>query len=218
MKVTFLAAISAFLILTLTGCGSDNNPPPPFVTSILSDSTFDGDIQRDFNSGLLTVVQGNTESVFAGIDPLNGDEYRAFLDFPLTGVDGVPGSAVIDSAYLEIFINDINMQDSNDTIPVRIDLVYFQPPNLLPSDFDRTLQSALATITINPPISMADFGRYVRIDVTQLMIVAQRNGFLDFQVRIMEDLGDVIPGLIEINDTTGVNRSILAPLLTVSYF
>ena len=218
MKVTFLVVLSAFLILTLTGCGSDNNDGPPlFVTEILSDSTFDGDIQRDFNSGILTVAQGNTESVFVGIDPSNGDEYRAFLDFPLTGVDGVPGNAVIDSAYLEIFINDIIMQDLNDTIPVRIDLVYFQPPDLLAADFDRTLQPALATVTLNPPISMADFGGYVRIDVTPLMDVAQRNGFLDFQVRIMANFG-VNPGLIEINDTTGVNRSILAPLLTVTYF
>jgi len=218
MKVTFLAVLSAFLILTLTGCGSDNNPPQLFVTSILSDSTFDGDIQRDFSSGLLTVTQGNTESVFAGIDPINGDEYRAFLDFPLTGADGVPRNAVIDSAYLEIFINNVDVQFSNDTIPVRIDLVYFQPPNLIESDFDRTSQPALATITVNPPISVADLGEYIRIDVTQLMDVAQRNGLLDFQVRIMKDFGDVIPGLFEINDTTGVNRSILAPLLTVNYF
>ncbi len=50
------------------------------------------------------------------------------------------------------------------------------------------------------------------------MIEAQRLGLLDFQVRIMEDLGPAIPILLEINDTTGVNRGSLGPLLTVTYF
>jgi hypothetical protein len=37
-------------------------------------------------------------------------------------------------------------------------------------------------------------------------------------VRIMEDLGPPIPVLIEIDDTTGANRALHAPLLTVTYF
>lgn len=218
MKMTFLAALAAFIILTLTGCGSDHNDGPQlFVSSILSDANYDGDIKLDF-TGALTIAQGNTESVFAGIDPINNDVYRAFLDFPLAGANGVPGNAIIDSAYLEIFINSIEPQPLIGTIPVRVDLVSFQPPFLVETDFDRTLQPALATVTVNPPISSADFGQYITIDVTSLMIVAQRFGHLDFQVRILDDLGDVIPGLIEISDTTGENRSILAPLLTVNYF
>ena len=82
----------------------------------------------------------------------------------------------------------------------------------------RTLQPALATTTISPPISQADFGKHITVDVTPLMVEAQRLGLLNFQVRILEDLGPVSPGLVEINDTTGVNSNVLAPLLQVTYF
>lgn len=218
MKVTLLAALAAFMILTLSGCGSDNDSSPTiFVTSILSNPTLDGDIQKNLLTGEFTVTQGNTESVLAGLDPVQPVEYRTFLTFPLTGAGGVPGNAIIASAFLDIVINRIEPQPLVGTIPVRIDLVSFPPP-LIGTDFDRTLQPALATITLIPPISWADFGQHVTIDVTPLMIEAQRSGLLDFQVRILEDFGNVTPGLIEINDTTGGNRSLLAPLLSVSYF
>jgi len=221
MKKFILAALSAFMILALTGCGDggNNNPQPVFVTTtILSDPVFDGDIQKSPLTGTFIVTQGNTQSVFAGIDPVSGVEFRAFLDFRLTGVNGVPGNAIIDSAFLDIFINSIVPQPLIGTIPLRIDLVSFQPPDLIGSDFERTLQPALATITVSPPISQSDFGRHVTIDVTPLMIQAQSLGLLDFQVRIMEDLGIVTPGVIEINDTTGPSRGTLAPALQVTYF
>jgi hypothetical protein len=220
MKKLFLAALAAFMILTLTGCGDSyhNNPQPFFTTTILSDPVFDGDIQKTPLTDTTIVTQGFTQSVFAGIHPTSGVEFRAFLDFHLTGANGVPGNAIIDSAFLDIVINSIVPQPLIGTIPLRIDLVSFQPPDLIGSDFDRTLQPALATITVSPPISQADFGRHVTIDVTPLMVEAQRLGLLDFQVRILEDLGIVMAGLIEINDTTGVNRGTLAPLLQVTYF
>ncbi|MBC8018246.1 MAG: hypothetical protein H7X83_06980 [Verrucomicrobia bacterium] len=224
MKKLILAALSALMILALSGCGGGGdvnvNAPPVFVTTILSDPVFDGDIVQDL-TGVRTITQGmspTVQSVFAGIDPVTGEEFRAFLDFSLTGANGVPGNAIIESAFLDIVINNIIPLPLIGTIPLRIDLVSFQPPNLVGTDFDRTFQPALATITVNPPISQADFGRHVTIDVTPLMVEAQRLGLLDFQVRIMEDLGIVTPGLIEINDTTGVNRSTLAPALDVTYF
>ena len=216
MKRIFLAAMIVFALLALSGCGDGN--PPPIVTQILSDPAFDGDIVQDPLSGAFTVTQGNTQSVFAGINPVTGAEYRAFLDFPLTGANGVPGNAVIVSAILDIEINSILPQPVIGTIPIRIDLVSFQPPTLVGTDFDRTIQPALATATIIPPISQADFGNHVSLDVTSLMEEAQRLGLANFQVRILEDLGIVSPGLIEINDTTGANRPILAPLLQVTYF
>jgi len=218
MKKLFRAALSAFMILALAGCGDGGSARPAIFTSILSDPTFDGDIQKDPASGAFTVTQGNTQSVFAGINPTSGVEFRAFLDFPLTGANGVPGNAIIDSAFLDIVISSIVPQPLRGTIPLRIDLVSFQPPNLVGNDFDRILQPALASITVFPPISQADFGGHVTIDVTSLMVEAQRSGLLNFQVRIMEDLGIVTPGLIEINDTTGVNQNILAPELRVTYF
>ena len=215
----FFAALAAFMILTLTGCGSNNsNPPPLFVTEILSDSTFDGDIQLDFSLNLFTVAQGSFETqqrVFAGLDPFIDLEYRAFLHFPLTGVNGVPGDAVIKSAFLDIFIDDIITQFSTDTIPLRIDLVILPSPFLVGTDFDFPEQ---LSISVSPPISLADLDSHVTIDVTPLMSEAQRLGLANFQVRIMEDFGIVTPGLIEINNTTGGNRNLFAPLLTVTYF
>ena len=56
------------------------------------------------------------------------------------------------------------------------------------------------------------------VDVTALMVEAQRRGLVDFQVRIMEDLGPAIPVLMVIDDSTGANRPSRAPLLTVTYF
>jgi hypothetical protein len=218
MKKAFFAIILILISLSLVGCygGSSSYSPPPIVTQILSDPVYDGDISRDL-TGTLIVTQGNTQSVFAGINPDTGTEFRAFLDFFLRGQGGVPRPRHR-SATLDIFINNITPYPLSGTIPIRIDLVSFQPPTLIPTDFDRTLQPALATKTINPPISQTDFGQHIFIDVTTLMIEAQSLGLPDFQVRILEDLGIVEPGLIEINDTTGPNAAALAPLLQVAYY
>jgi len=214
----FLAIVLTSIILALTGCGGGSDAPPSIVTDIRSDPLFDGDIMRDPISGLLTGTQGNTQSVFAGVDPVTDEEFRAFLDFPLRISGGVPPNAVIASSVLDIFINSILPQPLTGTIPIRIDLVSFQPPTLIETYFDPTFQPALASITITPPISQADFGNHVLVDVTSLMTVAQQKVLDDFQIRILLlDLGAVPPGLIEINDTTGVNRGVLAPLLSVTY-
>lgn len=217
MKMRFLAALAAIMILTLTGCGGhDNDASPLFSTEILSDSTFDGDVKRDLSTGIFTVAQGSVETqqrVFSGLDPFSAAEYRSFLHFSLTGVNGVPGDAIIESAFIEIFINHIDIQFPANSIPMRIDLVSFPQP-LIETDFDLPAQAVPARF----PIFLTDSGGYVTIDVTSLMTAAQRLRYSDFQVRIMEELGDVPLGLIEINDTTGGDRSIFAPLLTVNYF
>lgn len=209
----------ASLVLIASGCGSgDNVYVPRYTTQILSDALYDGDISKTAGTGTLTITQGNTQSVFAGFDPLDGAEYRAFLDFPLTGTGGVPGNAVIIYATLYLHINSIAPNPLAGTIPVRIDLVSFTPPTLVASDFDRTIQPALASTTIIPPISLSDFAMDVPVDVTALMQEAQRLGLLNFQLRILRDPGATTAGLIEINDTTGPNRGTLAPLLEVSYY
>lgn len=218
MKRTFLSTISLIISLGLLGCGHDHIVPPRIVTQILSDPSYDGDIARDPNTSAFTITQGNTQSVFAGIDPATGTEYRAFLDFPLTGAGGFPCNSGILSATLDLFINSILPQPLNVTIPIRIDLVAFQPPTLLESDYDRSLQPALATTTIIPEISQGDFGQHVYVDVTSLMNAAQHICLENFQIRILEDIGIVSPGLIEINDTTGPYRAYFAPLLQVEYY
>ena len=217
MKKILFAAVILPLILALSGCGGggDSSPPPPplIVTQIISHAAFDGDIEFNPSTNQFTVAQGNTPSVFAGIDPATGNESRAFLDFPLTGTGGIPGDAIIKSATLDIFIDGISIQAAASSIPIRIELVTFPPQTLLASDFDRVAQPALAFTTIVPPISRADVGGHVKVDVTSLMAEAQRRGLANFQIRILEDDGFAFRGLIEIEDTT-INR---APLLTVSY-
>ena len=71
---------------------------------------------------------------------------------------------------------------------------------------------------MSPRLAPSDIGKYVPIDVTGLMVEAQRRGLQDFQVRILEDLGPPTPGLFAIDDATGSKRSATAPLLTVTYF
>ncbi len=222
MKRTSLAVLMSLIILALVGCGGDGSsgppPPPPIVTQILSDPAFDGDISSD-SINTPVVTQGSLQSYLAGIDPAPGGlEYRAFLDFPLTGANGVPGNASIVSATLDIVVNNVILQSPNDTLPIRIQLVSIPGLTLFPSDFDLSLQPAINFTTIEPPISSADIGIHVAIDVTPLMLDAQRLGLQDFQVRILEDLVAAPPGLMEINDTTGSLRGDLAPLLQVKYF
>jgi hypothetical protein len=214
MKKILITAIFMSLIMTISGCGGGgvDNSTPTFVTQIFSRPALDGDIKLD-TSNNFTVTQGAT-SLYAGINPDTGSEFRSFLVFPLTGSGGVPGYASVDSAYLNIFIEGITILPAAASIPIRIELVSYPPSQLLASDYSRTIQPPLTATTIFPPIFRSDVGRFVSVNVTSLMREAQHSGMANFQIRILEDDGFVYPGLIEINDTTA-NR---APLLTVTYF
>lgn len=212
--------VVAGALLCLSGCGGggdDNAGPPQVVTQILSDARFDGDIEQT-SATSYTVTQGmsaSVQSVFAGIDPVAHTEFRAFLDFPLTGSGGVPGDAIIDSAFVEVFVNDL--QPANGSIPIRLELVSFQPPTLIATDFDRAVQPQLAAVVVSGDVNSADIGQFVPVDVTSLMIQAQQLGLPDLQVRILEDLGPAIETLVEIDDSTASDRAQRAPLLTVTY-
>jgi hypothetical protein len=222
MYLRLSALAAACGILLLSGCGGGDGeidgPPPSFTTQILSDARYDGDIEL-VSPNVYTVTQGmssSVQSVLVGIDPVGGTEFRTFLDFPLGGPGGVPGNARIDEAFLEIYIN--NLDPISGQLPIRVDLVAFQPPTLIDTDFSRSAQPALASVTISPDITRRDVGTYVPIDVTPLMREAQRRGLADFQVRILEELGPPIPVLMVIDNSTGPNRGSRAPLLTVTYF
>jgi hypothetical protein len=102
-------------------------------------------------------------------------------------------------------------------LPVRVELVSFQPPTLLGTDFDRGAQPPLASALVQGDVTRTDIGNFVSVDVTALMIRAQDLGLVDFQVRVMEDLGPAIATLMVIDDTTGADRRSRAPLLTVTY-
>lgn len=220
MRVYAFLLAGAVALLGLDGCGGgggDNNGPPQVVTQIVSDPAFDGDIEQTA-PGVYVVTQGMSSSVqstFAGIDPVAGTEFRTFLDFSLEGPGGIPGDASIDSAFLEVLVDAI--EPPNGSVPIRVDLVSFQPPNLIGTDFDRNVQPALASVLIQGDITKSDLGKFVSVDVTPLMLAAQRLGLVDFQARIMEDLGPPIETLVQVDDTTGPNRRSQAPLLTVTY-
>ena len=150
----------ALAVISLTGCdnGDDAGPPILVTTQIQSDPAFDGDIEQTSQTAF-AITQGMSpavQSVFAGIHPVAGTEFRAFLVFPLSGAGGVPGNAIIDSAFLDVFIN--SLQPNVGDIPILIDLVSFQPPTLIETDFDRGLQPALASVVLSPPLSQADAG------------------------------------------------------------
>lgn len=219
MRVYASWVIGAIALLGLGGCGGGGNdgPPPQFQTQIVSDPAYDGDIEQT-DPGVYVVTQGmstNVQSTFAGIDPVAGTEFRTFLNFPLGGQGGVPGDAIIDSAFLEFLVADL--EPPNGSVPIRVDLVEFQPPDLIGTDFDRNAQPALASVLVQGDVNSQDVGKFVSVDVTPLMIRAQQLGVVDFQVRIMEDLGPPISTLMEIDDTTGSNRRARAPLLTVAF-
>jgi len=211
MKRTFFAALMVVITLALPGCGGDGGSPPIFVTQIISNPALDGDI-LNFNDILTPplITQGMrlsppppVQSVFAGIDatPVTGGEFRAFLNFNL---GGVPLNALIDSAFLDLFVTS----DISGFIPVSIDLVSFSA--LTPGDFNSAFR---ATITTTLFIPQANIQQQVTIDVTPLMAEAQRLGLPDLQVRILCGAG-----IIEIDDRTGIDRSSFAPLLDVAYF
>jgi hypothetical protein len=217
MRPCLLLIVTVSSLLGLGACGGDGSGPAPVVTYIVSDAVYDGDIEQT-SPGAYVVTQGmssSVQSVFAGIDPASGNEFRAFLDFPLSGADGVPADAIIDSAFLEVLVNDV--EPPGGSVPIRVDLVSFQPPTLFGTDFDRSAQPPLASTLVQGDVTKADIGNFVAVDVTPLMIAAQQLGVVDFQVRIMEDLGPAIVTLVEIDDSTGAARSSRAPLLTVTY-
>jgi hypothetical protein len=205
-------------LLCLIGCQDKGARYPLSVeTQILSDPRFDGDIEQT-GPASFTVTQGMTpsvQSVLAGIDPTTTTEFRAFLNFDLGGPHGVPFNAIIDWAYLEVLV--ANVIPVNGSVPIRVELVAFQPPTLVGTDFDRTILPQLGAVPILGNVTAADVGQFVPVDVTPLMIQAQQRGLLDFQVRILEELGPASFTLIEIDDPITADRPRRAPLLEVSY-
>lgn len=222
MRIYASWAVAAAVLVGLSACGGgggggDVGPPQQFTTQIVSDPAYDGDIEQT-SPGTYVVTQGMSSSVqstFAGIDPATGSEFRTFLDFQLTGSGGVPGDAIIDTASLEFYVN--GLEPPNGSVPIRVDLVSFQPPNLIGTDFDRNIQPALASALVQGDVNSADIGNFVSVDVTPLMVRAQQLGLVDFQVRILEDLGPAVLTLVEINDSTAADRRSRAPLLTVTF-
>jgi hypothetical protein len=217
MRKLLCLAVGAILLLSLSGCGGDNNRAV-FVAQILSDQRADGDIAFFPFSSAFAITNGPA-TLFFGIDRSDPGvpEYRAFLDFPLDGATGggvVPAGAQIRSATVEVFVNEVSFAF---TVPTLIDLVSYPIGGLRTVDFDSPPltypDGSFASRTLE--FYSSDLGNYVLIDVTPLMVEAQRRGLPDFQLRFLLDFVPRAEGLVGIEDLP--SASITAPLLTVEY-
>ena len=212
MRKIGILAIVGVLALVLAGCGGgDSSGPTTVFIQTLSAQGTDGDI--GFTPlpppGSYLITQANiTQNVLFGIDSF-GTEYRAFLDFPLDGSNGggvVPLNAVIISADIEVFVNDITLSS---TVPTLLDLVPFPFTGLTPADFDSP--PLLTRGAFN--LFQSDVNNFVRIDVTSLMVEAQRRGSPSLQLRFLLDFVPGAAGLVNLDDGPAGS----APLLTVQF-
>ena len=173
----------------------------------MSDQPADGDVGFTAPATFLISQADVSRTVQYGIDS-GGTEFRAFLDFPLDGSTGggvVPLNAVIVSADLEVYVNNVSLSTS---VPTLLDLVPFSIGGLISADFDS------APLRTRTPfdIRTLDINNFVRIDVTSLMREAQRLGVRDLQLRFVLD-PVAASGLVQLDD--GVAGR--APLLIVEY-
>jgi hypothetical protein len=217
MKRLLYIGITAILALSLSGCGSADSLDI-FIAQIFSDQQADGDIAFDPVLDSYTITNA-PNTIFFGIDDAdpNLPEFRAFLDFPLDGSnngDAVPLNAFIESATLEVFIDEVSFAL---TVPALLDLVQFSIAGLTPADFvSSPVQVSDGTdATLNFDIFSSDLGNFVLIDVTPLMRETQRLGLPDFQVRFLLDFA-ANAGLVGIEDRP--NITLTAPILTVEYY
>ena len=106
-KIGILGLVGVFA-LVLAGCGGGDNHNA--VINSLSDQQVDGDIGFTAPSTYPISQARDTGDVQYGFDP-GGTEFNAFLDFPLDGSTGggvVPLNAVIVSADIEVFVNNVS--------------------------------------------------------------------------------------------------------------
>ena len=207
MRKIGILGLVGVLALVLAGCGGGDDRTTVVIRSF-SDQPVDGDI--GFTApGTFSISQANvTRNVLYGIDS-GGTEFRAFLDFPLDGSNGggvVPLSAVIVSADIEIFVNNVSFSSS---VPTLLDLVPFPVTGLTSADFNSSPFLTRAPFDI----LRSDINNFVRIDVTSLMAESQRRGLRNLQLRFLLDLVPGAAGLVELDDGLAGR----APLLTVEY-
>lgn len=211
MKKWLAVLVSLSLLSVMAGCGGGGGGSyTVYEAQILSDQPADGDIAYDPVDASYLITQGPS-TVYFGLDDQNSHvpEYRAFLDFPLDGSTGyvsVPASAWIESATLEVYVNEVSFAA---VVPTLIDLVSYPISGLGVGDYD---SSPMATLAVD--FYSSDQGKIVVLDVTPLMREAQRRGLSDLQLRLLLNLSADY-GLIGIEDRPAV--SVTAPLLRVYY-
>jgi hypothetical protein len=216
MKKFLLLGMAAVLAAILGGCGGGSVASTNIFGQTLSQQRSDGDVSFDPVSSTFTIALAtSTGNVIFGINDAvpdaNSVEFRAFLDFPLDGSNGgdaIPLSATIASADIEVFVSRV---DFASTVPTLLDLITYDPV-AGPTSADYLNPTPLAFRSLD--FFGTDAGNFVRIDVTSLMVEAQRLGLRNFQVRFLLDFVPGAAGLVTLADAgTGT-----APLLTVEYF
>ncbi|MBJ6802039.1 hypothetical protein [Geomonas propionica] len=198
--------------MAMAGCGGGNDRPL-IDTTIDSYETADGDILKQGSTFTITMPGGGAgATLLAGVAPdLSGDEYRAFLDFPLTS--GVR-NGVIQSATLNVVVRNLSTSPAGSSLPLLVELVSYVPP-LIAGDFDSAIlaiPSRAQTVRTITPAQVNDPGG-VDIDVTALLIEAQNQRLSHFQIRLLEDFVNSPLGIVTIDDSNAT-----PPQLRVLYF
>jgi len=205
MRKIGILGLVGVLALVLAGCGGGDGHRTVVIQSV-SDQPADGDVGFTAPATFLISQANATGNVQYGIS--GATEFRAFLDFPLDGSNGggvVPLSAVIVSADIEVFVDNVSFSSS---VPTLLDLVPFSIGGLISADFN-----SAPLLTRTPfDIRTLDINNFVRIDVTSLMVEAQRLGMRDLQLRFLLDF-PAVAGLVMLDD--GVLGR--APILTVEF-
>jgi hypothetical protein len=197
--------------ILLFGCNSSDHHDDPQSVNIEIDSdwNFDGDIAFSENPDKYDLSTAKvTHEVIVGIEPGGTVEYRGFFDFSLTPL---PLAAKIEEATLYLPVSGMSIADGVTSVPLSMNLVHWDPPNLVGRYYDLQQQPAILTMGVN--ILDSDVGGgFVPVDVTTLLDEVQQRGYDDFQLRLLLDLYE-LDGLVVFDDS-----NVNAPYLAITYY
>lgn len=212
MRKIGILGLVGVLALVFAGCGGSSGPDL-FVFEQLSDQTVDATIAYTGVGSPTIFKASSTHTIQIGVDA-GGTEYRGFLDFP---IGGIPSLADVRLATIDVFVGSVPFGAS---VPVLVELVDFQPPALISTDFFRAPPEPYL-----PPILGRSLFYFfpsdalsprpvVSIEVTSLVQRALDRGQPDFQVRLLLDPNTSGPAIVTLDD----GAANTAPLLHVEYF
>lgn len=208
--------LATLLVLALLGgCNSDNDnededTPRTYSIEFLSDLYYDGYVGLSPYDEYTVNLADATGKIEVGMDPYTSDEFRGFLAFDLRNNPRLPWDADIQEATLELYIRKARSDVPGTTIPLVMDLVSFEPPELRPTDFELSELPYLLSMPLN--IMETETGYYVEYDVTSFLIETQYQELNYFQLRLVLNL-DALGGFVEIADDADET----APYLNVIY-
>lgn len=174
------AILASCLVMTLFGCGGGDSLPPPMIAKVPSSLKYDGYIVKDggtYTTRLVTDLPLDARDVKVGF--VGNAESRAFLHFPFAGV--LPVGARIHKAYLNIFINDIRQREKIKFAVELLNLNNYVLQDWYWSNDAMPFLKGVDTDLLNPE----DINRKVPLEVTSLVVEAQRLQLSAFQFRLL---------------------------------